>query len=226
MKIKAIGFDLDGTLYPDSALRIRALPLVLSHPRLSVAFSQVRRQIRREVASSRMPPCQTGDEFRRMQAERLGKRLKCSALEADRLLGRVFYGALFEYFSGIQPFEGVPDCLNMLKTTGYSLGLLSDLPPLRKLELLGLDSWFDSIQCSEDAGALKPHPKSLLKLAASLRVQPQQMLYVGNNPYCDYQGAKAAGMLCAIRSRRPISHADHVFTDWNDLYRYVEMLNS
>ena len=46
-------------------------------------------------------------------------------------------------FERIRPFPGVPGALGKLRDAGLRLAVLSDFPPGRKLELMGLSAWFD-----------------------------------------------------------------------------------
>ena len=45
--IDAVAFDIDGTLYPNSALYRRMIPFFLTNVRFMLAFGEVRREIRR-----------------------------------------------------------------------------------------------------------------------------------------------------------------------------------
>jgi putative hydrolase of the HAD superfamily len=46
--IKAVAFDLDGTLYPDYRLYVRLIPLALRHARFLKAFAKARNIIHQE----------------------------------------------------------------------------------------------------------------------------------------------------------------------------------
>ena len=106
------------------------------------------------------------------------------------------------------------------------MGLLSDFPPERKLEYMKLNFW-DVKLCSEDTGRLKPAPDSFLELARKMGKNPENMLYVGNNPGYDVAGAHAAGMKAALIwprwKRRPAAgpRPDFVFYDYRQLCDFV-----
>jgi putative hydrolase of the HAD superfamily len=85
------------------------------------------------------------------------------------------------------------------------LGLLSDFPPGRKLELLGLGSSFDTVLSTEQTGFLKPHGEPFRRFSEALGIPPQEILYVGNSPHLDAGGALAAGMGAALIQRGPFS---------------------
>ncbi len=94
-----------------------------------------------------------------------------------------------------------PDAVDTLKSCrgmGYHLGVISDFDHdflMRLMEAHGVIRYFDSITCSEKAGALKPHRKifdeAFLKAGD---VSPVKSFYVGDNPRRDMMGAKQYGM--------------------------------
>jgi putative hydrolase of the HAD superfamily len=157
-----------------------------------------------------------------MEGVILARMLQEDVEETSALMRRIFYGEIFEFFSGIQPFPGLREALSGFRSSGLPLAILSDMPPERKLELMGLSSSFDLVHCSEDSGFLKPDPSSFLRLAKALSREPGEILYIGNNPRYDLAGARNAGMQAAILSRRAIRGADFRFGRWENLVRFVK----
>jgi putative hydrolase of the HAD superfamily len=163
-----------------------------------------------------------GTEVRARQAAFVAESLGMSDVgEAASIIGRFFYRDIEELFARVKPFEGLKEALEALARGGLRLALLSDLPPARKLELLGLGGRFEAALCSEDSGALKPARAPFAMLASRLALAPGRILYVGNSPRIDLRGAKAAGMSAAIVSRRRVRGADLSFFDWEDLVEYA-----
>jgi putative hydrolase of the HAD superfamily len=117
----------------------------------------------------------------------------------------------------------VEETLASLRAEGLRLGALSDFPLANKLPYLGLREKFECVACSEDSGYLKPNPEPFLRMAECLSVQPEHLLYVGNNYAYDIVGAHAAGMRTAHLSRRPVRNtvADLTFSDYRSLKQYV-----
>ncbi len=233
MRFKAVAFDVDGTLYPPAALNAVAIPTVLRHPLVFAAYGESRRAIRvlaLEESYLGSPPADAA-AFRRIQAELTasllggGKRSgrikgipaapRIARIEA--LVDEIVYGRIPELFSRIRPFAGLGTALDRLAAAGLRLAALSDLPPRRKLELLGLGERFETALCSEDSGFLKPSPEPFRLLRETLGLEASDILYVGNSPAYDLAGAKAAGMAAAILSRKPVPGADLAFVDWNRL---------
>lgn len=214
--ITAVGFDLDGTLYPASALGVACAALVARNIRMFTAFSRVRRVLRESP-----PGGADAHAFKRVQAGMLARETGVTEERAAAWISAVPDAAVAERFSRVRLFPGVTGALAELDRAGLRLGLLSDLPPWRKLELLGLEGRFRATLCSEDHGALKPDPRPFAALCGALGSRPEETLYVGNKRGYDVLGARAAGMRTAIVSRRPVPEAGLSFTDWGDLTRYA-----
>jgi len=186
--IDAVAFDVDGTFYPNYRLYFRVFPHLLAHLPLLAAFSRVRKRIRR------MEPCAA---FHELQARLVADYLGCDAEKAGRLIQKIFYAGWEGHFSKVGLFHQVAGCLSALRERGLRLAVLSDFPLKTKLAHLHLDGIWDAELCSEDTGALKPHPLPFRRLAESLKLPPQRILYVGNSLAYDIAGAKNAGMKTA-----------------------------
>jgi len=223
MRFDAVAFDLDGTLYPALSLYAMAFPGMLGKMRLLAAFNASRRRMR-ELGSDeeyRRSPPKDSASFHAREAAVVAERLGIGQAESAAQMELHFYRNIEELFSGLALFRGVAEALDALEAGGLRLALLSDLPPLRKLELLGLGGRFEHALCSEDSGFLKPAKEPFAMLASSLGLPPERILYVGNNPAIDVRGAKAAGMSAAIVSLRHVKGADLSFFDWKDLVAYA-----
>ena len=218
-EIEAVAFDIDGTLYPSWKLTVRALPYYTLHAFFFLKYGLVRNEMHRASANP---------NFRRLQAERMARRMKCSPEEAEEKLEEIIYEHLKKYFLKIKCFDGVPETFKKFKEAGLKLALLSDFPPEQKGEVWGAKQYCDVVLGTEAAGALKPDPHSFLRLSEALNVPPEKILYVGNSPKYDIKGAKNAGMKSALilTGLRKIFHlhlkeADICFSDYRQLQKIV-----
>ena len=198
--VAAVAFDVDGTLYPNYRFYLRVLPKAISRLRLLIAFAGARRRLRREGFA--------GDSFYDLQAkfcaESLGTREKAAGVETVKaLISRHIYASWENLFSGIKLFPHVKECLSSFKKNGLKLALLSDFPIGKKISNMGLSGLWDAELSSEELGALKPHPLPFRRLAETLALPSQRILYVGNSPAYDIAGAKNAGMMTALRCLWP-----------------------
>ena len=109
--------------------------------------------------------------------------------------------AVDAYFSAFLPYchliPGTSEMLSKLKGV-YRLGLLSNFThaPAAKeiIDGVGLASLFDVVLISGDLGYRKPHPLVFRQLIEQLRVEKDEIIYVGDDPEPDITGAQRAGL--------------------------------
>jgi putative hydrolase of the HAD superfamily len=214
--IRAVGFDLDGTLYPAWRMYALAGDLALMHPRIFWAYGRARRYLRKESGGNPFP-----EGWKARQAAFVARRLGIGEEKISGDIDRFVYAAMERRFSLLRSFQGLPSCLDRLASGGLKLGLLSDLPPGAKLKAMGLNDRFEVALCSEDFGVLKPAPAPFLALARAMDTEPGEMLYVGNNYDYDCRGAKALGMKTALRGLKKGKDADFSFLSWKSLADWI-----
>ena len=69
------------------------------------------------------------------------------------------------------------------------------------LRVIGLDSYFERALAARDAGAAKPDQRIFRALLDGAGLEPGDVLYVGDDPYADVQGARNAGLQAAWLDR-------------------------
>lgn len=219
VRFRAVVFDVDGTLYPASALYLRCIDIFVRHPRLVEGFSVVRKELRTLQMRSDYTP-RDAEELHQLQASLLAQRMHIPQDQVRKLMEFFFYAMLPERFASIRPFPGVRNAIETIRSNGIAVAALSDLPPTEKIKALGLSDLLEHALCAEEFGVLKPHPWVFAALIERLGYAPSEILYVGNNPVYDIQGAKNAGM-AAARCGRPTALADFSFTKWKNLADWV-----
>ncbi|MBQ9207863.1 MAG: HAD family hydrolase [Treponema sp.] len=187
--IKAVAFDIDGTLYPSFSLYWRLVPYIIRHFRFYLHYNKVRRQMHRTAP---LP------DFYEYQARLFAESRGCSVEQAKSAIKEIAYDGLKPYFQKIKPFSYVEETFKALKQHGYKIALLSDFPPQQKGELWGLIPYCDLILGTEQIGALKPSKYPFGIMTNALELEPGQILYVGNSVKFDVQGAANAGMKTAL----------------------------
>ena len=104
-------------------------------------------------------------------------------------------------------FPEVRDVLRTLRAQGLRLGLLTDNPPASQRAKLaaapGLAEAFDALVFTREHGAEKPARGPFEAAAAALRLPPEQLLMVGDNPARDALGAITAGYASCLLVCRP-----------------------
>jgi putative hydrolase of the HAD superfamily len=213
-RFKAALFDVDGTLYPQSFFIKTSLRFFLQHPRLSVAFRRLRKDIR-----------QIGgvEDLHLAQASLCAGYLRIPADQAQELLETYIYGTYMDMLSKAEPYPGAEPLLASLKDAGLKLGVITDYTVGKKLSALGFDRYWDVTVSADEMGHLKPEADAFLLAAEELKISPEQIIYVGNEYKYDIIGAKKAGMKAAHLAQKPVpdSVADITFSDFNDLRSYI-----
>jgi FMN phosphatase YigB (HAD superfamily) len=222
--IEGVAFDLDGTLYPNYRLNIRLLPLAIKEVPFLIAFSKVRKIIRKEQKNGIVQY----DNFYKHQAEITAQLLDAPPELIKEKIDVFIYRGWEPLFKKVKLFNNVLETLTALRNAGYKLGLLSDFPPEKKIEYLGLSRFWDAVHCSEYSGALKPHPLSFVKLAEQMNLPPEKILYVGNSLSYDVGGASKAGMKTAWIRIFPLQilrkkglKPDFSFSNYRQLFDYM-----
>jgi putative hydrolase of the HAD superfamily len=209
-----VAFDLDGTLYPNYRFYGRIVPLVLRDWPLMIAFARAREQLHAETHEA-------WANFYEVQATLMAKMLRQDVPTVQAKTERLIYRSWEPLFKRIALHNHVRETLAAFRDAGLKLGLLSDFPPERKLEYLGLSGMWDAVLCSEATGHLKPDSVPFRELERQLNVPAPRILYVGNSVRYDVNGAHKAGMKTALITARKTDVADFTFTDYRDLRRYV-----
>lgn len=194
LKISAVAFDIDGTLYPASRFNIVIFPFMLRHFRLMLAFNKARKAIRRRQIEN--PHLQISDFFD-VQAELVSKYLDKSKSEVKSFLENEIYSGWEKKFKKVKPYAFVKESIVELKKAGLKIGILSDFIPEQKNDIWGILPFCDAVLGSEYVGALKPSEIPFRELSKKLGVPCNEILYVGNSFKHDILGASSAGMFSA-----------------------------
>ncbi len=198
MNIRAVAFDIDGTLYPEQKFFLKCIPDAVKDPLLFYGFCRARKHIR--LHDLYEPP------FHREQAVRVLKSLHRRADEnrieqIQQRLEKRYYSRWDHLFHGMKPFDGSSHALAELRKRGYLLAAMSDFPVGIKLEVLGLEEHFLFSFSSEEVGYLKPSRVPFMTLCDELGMHPSEVLYVGNSVSKDIAGSRDAGMAAALYRR-------------------------
>ncbi len=186
--IKAVAFDIDGTLYPDSRLVTRLVFYFFKNFKFFYHYNKVRHTLHRTAV---LP------DFFEYQARLLADSMHISVEEAHHKINSIVYEGLAPYFPKIKPFSHIEETLIAFQNAGLKLALMSDFPPEQKGDLWGFKKYFDVILGTEACGALKPSKYPFGVLAEKLELENHEILYVGNSIRSDIEGGNNAGMKTA-----------------------------
>jgi len=184
IKIKAVLFDLDGTLLDTAQDMMEALnKLRAEEGRDSLSYERVRCQVSHgghaliRLAFGVLPPD---------RHEALRKRL----LDIYRR----------QLAKHTQLFEGGDEMLTGLENRGLRWGIVTNKPAWLTDPLLvevGLNTRAGAVVSGDTLPERKPHPMPLLHAAATMAVSPAECVFVGDAER-DMQAAQAAGMYALV----------------------------
>lgn len=133
----------------------------------------------------------------------------------------------------LQPFEGICDLLESLRAEGAKLYLLSNAQACftrAELKETGLETYFDGILLSSEAGYKKPSAEFFEAAFARFSLLRENGVYVGNDLFDDVGGAHAAGLPCVYLHTEQSGEyddppvPDYVAKDVGDLKRILVSL--
>lgn len=199
MSIKAVIFDLDGTLYDNSKL----VPELLLCAPFSARMMLSERKMRRELRG-----CTFGADCYAKMFERLGEIASCTPQRAEEWFFQRFMPAqarALKLFCHAKAW--VKPTLEQLRAEGIKLCCFSDYAHVEeKLLALGIEPGsFDLLIDAPAAGGLKPSREAFLYVADRLGVAPGECLVCGDRPDTDGEGAAAAGMAFQLIPRQDMN---------------------
>lgn len=115
----------------------------------------------------------------------------------------------WQMVEGTTVFPDVVPALEKLSAAGLRLGTVTNAfspSRLRDIELAGhgLLRYFQACRLTAaDVGYLKPHPRIFHEALRRLQAEPEEVVYVGDNPVADIAGAQAAGLRAILRVKSP-----------------------
>jgi 2-haloalkanoic acid dehalogenase type II len=197
---RAVAFDLDNTLWDVEPVLARAEARVYAwlaehYPRIPAALSLEDMRRAREALARREP--HNAHDFTYLRTTALAEHAREHGY-AHELAARAFEVFLAARCD-VQLYPDVRPGLQRLRGR-FVLATLSN--GNADLQRIGLDRLFALSLNARQLGAAKPARQCFERLAQGLRVEPQELWYVGDDPLLDVAAARAAGLGTVWVNRR------------------------
>ncbi len=196
MKIKAVLFDLDNTLYASKLLHEAWLKEVFLYLQSNYAlkcsldeFYTINKQVKKELEMlyGRFPL----SHERVIRMKRILQKLNISyTVQTLEEIYLIYKNYIAEY---IQPDDWVEELLVHLRKKGLKLAIISDgntRTKMKRLRQLGIIQYFDTIVCSDMFWVSKPDPILFLEVMNDLNLTPSEAIYIWDNPVWDIVGGE------------------------------------
>jgi 2-haloalkanoic acid dehalogenase type II len=197
--IRAVAFDLDNTLWDVDPVIVRAETRWLEWlqdncPRITERLSIDELRASRLALAAREP--HNAHDFTYLRIASLAQHAREYGYDES------VSDAAFEIFiaarNQLELFEDVRPGLRRLGTR-YALASLSN--GNADLGRIGAADLFSVSLNARGIGAAKPDPRCFERLVRDLRLQPHEVIYVGDDPLLDVEAGRAAGLSTAWMNR-------------------------
>jgi pyrophosphatase PpaX len=188
MSIKAVLFDLDGTLIDTEEL-------------ILTSFKYATEKVLGRTIPNEDLLNMVGTPLD-VQMEQIDTAHAAQLVEVYRAHNRTVHDEL------VRGFLGVREALDELLGDGYRLAVVTSKRhelAVRGLTCFGLERCFEFLLGSDDTQQHKPDPGPIFEAAARLEVDTGVCVYVGDSPY-DMRAARAAGAVAVAALWGMFSH--------------------
>lgn len=192
-RIRGICFDLDNTFWDVMPVIERAEQamydfLAQRYPRVTAAMTvEMLRKARQETARAYPQMAHDFTFLRRQTLADHAREFGYAEAMADEA-----FEAFIQARNEVVLYD---DVLPGLDRLGQRFRLFTASNGNADLRRIGLAHYFERSLCAREVGALKPDPRLFHKVIEGTGLEPQQVVYVGDDPALDVVGARAAGML-------------------------------
>lgn len=220
-RYKAIIFDFDGTLYDKKYF---AMHLVLNMPSRAfwlLAVQKVRKAIKGKDFSSQEA---FYNEFFTLLHKAIGTKKNIDYVRQWYFEGYMplMHRVLSSHYS-CQPEAN--ELIAMLKNKGMKVAVLSDYAMIEeRLKAISITADFDFLFSSETAGALKPASRPFSIVADALKIEPKDILMIGDREDTDGKGAALADMDFMHIVRKQKQKKTRHDATWSDLSELIKKL--
>ena len=240
MSIKGIIFDINGTLidihtneWHDEVYRVVSNLLSYQGVNLNpevvkdLFFRTVQQQ--KQTSRERQPEFDAVAVFRDIVAQHASAFTRTLSHEQRAQLP-IFLAETHRAASRmrLQLYPGVQETIGQLHAR-YALAIVSDAQTvyaLAELNTVGLSGFFDPIIVSGDFGYRKPDPRLFEAALGGMKLEPAEVLFVGNDLYRDIHGPQQLGIKTVFFKSSDMQQEREDATPDYIIYNFPELLNA
>jgi phosphoglycolate phosphatase/putative hydrolase of the HAD superfamily len=219
--IRAVIFDVDGTLYDQRKLRrkisLEMLKFLLAHP---TGLSDLKILWDFRKAREKNAYLIEG-EIEKKQFE-WGAKASNVSVEKVRQVVQYWMFTRPLFYLGACCHPGARDLFSKLKEKRIPIGIFSDYPAQDKLQALALEVDIMVSATDVDISRLKPDPKGLIVTASKLNTPVKECLFIGDRDDKDGECARQAGMPYLILNRRRRNSSPNSFNTFTEIIRWFQ----
>ena len=128
----------------------------------------------------------------------------------------------------LQLYPGVEGTIRQLQAL-YALAIVSDAQTayaLPELNAVGLSGYFDPVIVSGNFGYRKPDQRLFEAALSEMKLEPEEVVFVGNDLYCDVHGPQQLGIRTVFfKSGETTEPREHATPDYI-IYSFPELLDA
>jgi putative hydrolase of the HAD superfamily len=198
MKIKAVIFDLDDTLYDFKSLEPSAIKAVEEYCEIELGIeSGIFREsfARGRIYTKEILGNVAASHNRLLYFQHMLESLRIKPLPCCRKMYDIFWNHVLSH---MRIYDGVMEFMQKLKSQKFKIAVCTDLTAEiqhRKLEKLDLSELIDNLVTSEEVGVEKPDKRIFELTLQKLSCKAEECIFVGDSFEKDIVGAKDIGMM-------------------------------
>ncbi|MED4671048.1 L-2-haloalkanoic acid dehalogenase [Lysinibacillus fusiformis] len=222
MGIKAVLFDLDGTLLNrDESVKFF---IESQYERLGMTLNHIPKE---SYVSRFIQLDKRGYVWKDKVYQQLVQEFNIVALTWEELL----LDYINEFKNYCVAFPNLISLLEQLKTDKNLLGIITNGYghfQMDNIKALAIEKYFDVILVSEWENIKKPDPQLFMRALDKLQVYPHDSIFLGDHPENDVKGAQAVGMKGIWKKDAQWDHveADAIIDDLSELPSIIDYLNN
>lgn len=193
--IKGIAFDFDHTLYD----RDRTYERMVDD--FCTCFArELRGDVTRAQVLQVMQACDRSGIYKAGHWEGIYADTVAAGIFAEAPTYESYYQGFMEshYPGAIVLYDDTLSTLVELKRRGYQVGILTNGPSGYQRDKVGrvhLEQYVDALVVGGELAHQKPHASAFHHICRVLGCRPEEVVYVGDHPYNDVNGAEKAGLI-------------------------------